>query len=63
MRMSDGQPWVSAKKGRNFWFDRWIALKFLKGFPEAIFNGQAMESVFSDDDVWSTALSIGSKET
>jgi len=28
---------VPVRKGYNFWSDRWIALKFLKEFPEAVF--------------------------
>jgi hypothetical protein len=60
-RMSGRQPWVSAQKGHNFWSDRWITLKLLQGFPESVFVGYAMESMFSDEDVWSAMLSIGSK--
>jgi hypothetical protein len=57
--MSGRQPWVSAQKGHNFLSDRWITLKCLQGFPEAVFFGQAMESMFSDEDVWSPTLNIG----
>ena len=56
-----GRTWVSAQKGHNFCSDCWIALKFLQGFPEAVFVGYAMESMFSDEDVCSATLSIGSK--
>jgi hypothetical protein len=38
-----------------------ISLKILQGFPEAVFVGVALESLFSDKDVWSATLSIGSK--
>jgi hypothetical protein len=53
---------VSAQKGYNFCSDRWIALKFLQGFPEAVFVGVVVESMFSEKDVWSATLRIGSKE-
>jgi hypothetical protein len=43
MRMSGQQPSVSTLKRHNFLSDRWIALKFLQGFPEAVFLGVAME--------------------
>jgi hypothetical protein len=42
-RMSCRQPWVSTKKGHNFWSDRWIVLKYLQGFLEAVLLGVAME--------------------
>jgi len=54
-------PWVSAQKGHNFLCDRLIAFKILLRFPEAFFVGVAVESLSSDNDVWSTTLSIGSK--
>ena len=38
-----------------------IALKILLWFPEAVFVGEAVESLFSKKDVWSKTLSIGSK--
>ena len=28
---------VTVRKGHNFWFDRWIALKILQVFSEAVF--------------------------
>jgi hypothetical protein len=54
--MSGRQPWVSAQKVHNIWSDRWIALKFLQGFTEAIFIGVAMEWLLRDEDVWSVEL-------
>ena len=47
---------VSAQKGYNFCSDRWIALKFLHGFPEAVFHGVDMEWLLGDEDVWSVGL-------
>jgi len=55
-RTSSLQPWVSAQKGHNFWYDRWIAIKFLQGFLEAVFPGFDMEWILSDEDVWSLQL-------
>jgi hypothetical protein len=51
-----GQPLVSAQKGHNFWSDHWITLKFLQGFPEAVFLGVAMELLLGDKEVWSAIL-------
>jgi hypothetical protein len=51
-----GRTWVSAQKGHNFWFDRWIALKCLQGFPELVFICVAMEWLLGDEDVWSVEL-------
>jgi hypothetical protein len=59
--MSVGRTRVSAEKGHNFWSDRWITLKFLQGFQEGVFVGVVVESLFSDKDVWSATLNIGSK--
>jgi hypothetical protein len=53
-RMSGCQPWVLAQKGHNILSDRWIMLKFLQGFPEAVFRGVYMECLLGDEDVWST---------
>jgi hypothetical protein len=47
---------VSAEKGHNFWSDRWIALKFLQGFPEAVSIGVAMEWLLENEYVWSVEL-------
>jgi hypothetical protein len=55
-RMSGRQLWVSAQKRHNFWSDRWIALEFLQGFPEAVLLGVAMEWLLGDEDVWSGEL-------
>jgi hypothetical protein len=36
----------------NFGYDRWIALKILQGFLDAVFIVVAMESLLNDEDVW-----------
>jgi hypothetical protein len=50
------QPLVSAKKGHNVWSDRWIALKCLQGFPEAVFFGVTLEWLFGDGNVLSASM-------
>jgi hypothetical protein len=62
-RMSGRQPWVSAQKGHNFWSDRWVALKFLQWFLEAVFIGVAREWLLGDEDVWSVELEYRLKRT
>jgi len=42
----------------NFRSDRWIALKFLHEFLEAIFLGVFLESHLGDEEVSSAKLSI-----
>jgi len=34
-------------------FDRWIAVKVLLEFPDALFYGVDEESILGDDEVWS----------
>jgi hypothetical protein len=53
-RMSGRQPWVSTQKGHNILSDCWIMLKFVQGFPEAVFRGVYTECLLGDEDVWST---------
>jgi hypothetical protein len=47
---------VTSENGKNFLSNRWIALKFLPDFPEAIFLAVVMESQLGDVDVWSARL-------
>jgi hypothetical protein len=35
-----GQHWVSAQKGHNFWYDRWISLNFYSGFQRIFSLGK-----------------------
>jgi len=42
---------VSARKGRNFGSNRWIAFKFLQEFPEVVFIGVDVESLLGDAEV------------
>jgi len=48
------QARVTVRKGHNFLSDRWIAIKLLLEFPDAIFHGVDVESILGDDEVWSS---------
>jgi hypothetical protein len=45
---------MDGSKGHNFPSDRWIAIKLLQEFPDALFHGVDEESILDDDDVWSS---------
>jgi hypothetical protein len=57
--LGDDEVW-SSQAGRtirnchNFRCDRWIAMKLLLEFPDALFHGVDKESILGDDEVWST---------
>jgi len=40
-------------KGHKFRSDRWIGIKLLLEFPDALFHGVDEGSILSDDEVWS----------
>jgi hypothetical protein len=42
---------VPVQKGHNFWSDRWIALKFLQEFLEAVFLVIDVESLLDESEV------------
>jgi len=42
---------VPVRKALNFWFDCWIALKFLLEFPEAVFLVVDVESLLGESEV------------
>jgi len=44
---------VTVRKGNNFRSNRWIAIKLVLEFPDALFHGVDEESILGDDDVWS----------
>jgi hypothetical protein len=44
---------MDGSKGHNFRSDRWIAIKLLQEFPDALFHGVDEESILVDDEVWS----------
>jgi len=39
------------RTGHNFRSDRWIAIKLLLDFPDALFHEVDGESIFGDDEV------------
>jgi len=45
-------------KGHNFGSDRWIALKSLQEFPDAVFLGLDVESPLGQVDVASLEISL-----
>jgi len=45
---------VTVRKGNNFRSDRWIAIKLLLEFADALFHGVDEESLLGDDKVWSS---------
>jgi len=42
---------LPVRKGRNFSFDRWIALNFLQEFPDAVFHAVDVESLLGEAEV------------
>jgi hypothetical protein len=57
--LGDDEVWSSQavrtiQKGHNFRCDRWIAMKLLLEFPDALFHGVDEGSILGDDEVWST---------
>jgi hypothetical protein len=52
-----GRPYLSNESNSpNFGFDRWIALKILHEFPDAVFLGVATEYLLGDEVVLSANL-------
>jgi len=49
---------VPVKKGRNFWSDRWIALKFLQEIPQAVSPGVDVESLLGGTEVSALQTSV-----
>jgi len=49
---------VRVSKGHNFLSDRWIALKSLQEFPDAVFLGVDVESPLGQVDVASLEISV-----
>jgi len=46
--------WMDGLKGLNFRSDRWIAIKLLFEFPDALFHALDEGSMLGDDEVWSS---------
>jgi hypothetical protein len=51
--VSSGQTRVPAQEVHNSWSDRWILLKFLHKFLEAIFLDVALKLLLDTHTVWS----------
>jgi len=49
--VSSLQTRVPIRKGHTFLYDRWIALKFLQEFLEAVFLGLNVESLLGESEV------------
>jgi len=45
---------MDSSKGHNSRSDRWIAIKLLLEFPDALFHAVDEESILGDDEVWSS---------
>jgi len=48
---------MDGSKGHNFRSDRWIAIKLLMVFPDALFHGVDEGSILHVDEVWSSQAS------
>ena len=51
-----GKTSETGQNGHNFWYDRWIALKYLHEFLEAVVLRVALDSLLDDEDVLSASL-------
>jgi len=56
-KLGDDEVWSSqarwtGRKGHNFRSDRWIAIKLLLEFPDALFHAVDEGSILGDDKVW-----------
>jgi hypothetical protein len=45
---------MDGSKGYNIRSDRWIAIKLLLEFSNALFHALDEESILGDDEVWSS---------
>jgi len=55
MMMRSGRARLDGRsKGHNFRSDRWIGIKLLLEFRDALFHGVDEESILGDDEVWSS---------
>jgi len=45
---------MDGSKGHNFQSDRWITIKILLEFPDALFHVVDEESILGDNEVWSS---------
>jgi hypothetical protein len=47
---------MDGSKGHNFRSDRWITIKHLLEFPNALFHRVDEGSILGDDEVWSSQV-------
>jgi hypothetical protein len=57
--LGDDELWSSqagwtVQNGHNFRFDRWIAIKLLLEFSDALFHAADEESILGDVELWSS---------
>jgi len=45
---------MDSSKGHNSRSERWIPIKLLLEFPDALFHAVDEESILGDDEVWSS---------
>jgi len=57
MMRSDRARLDGRSKGHNFRSDRWIAIKLLLEFPDALFHAVDEGSIHGDDELWSIQAS------
>jgi len=43
---------MNGSEGHNFRSDRWIAIKLLLEFPDALFHEVDEDSILDNDEVW-----------
>jgi len=43
---------MDSSKGHNFRYDRWMAIKLLVEFLDALFHALDEEAILRDDEVW-----------
>jgi len=48
---------MDGSKGHNFQSDRWITIKILLEFPDALFHVVDEGSILGDDELWSIQAS------
>jgi len=51
LKVSSLETTVLVRNGHNFLSERWIALKFLQEFPEAVFLVDDVESLLDESEV------------
>jgi len=56
--LSSLETTVTVRKGHNFWSDRWISLKILQEYPDAVFLGVDVESLLGDAEVSSLETGV-----